>query len=109
MTGTPRPPTVRAAEIRDKTFRPRLRGFDVDEVDAFLNRIADHVAALEQLVEDLGRENAELRANSDQAVALLSQAQQVADTLIEEAVKRVREMLAEAHARQREEASLGGH
>lgn len=109
MTGTPRPQTVRAAEIRDKTFRPRLRGFDVDEVDAFLNRIADHVAALEQLVEELKRENAELRANADQTVALFSQAQQVADTLIEEAVKRVREMLAEAYARQREQASFGGH
>ena len=102
MTGAQRPHTVRAAEIRDKTFRPRLRGFDVDEVDAFLNRIADHVAALEQLVEDLNRENAELRARSNQAVVLFSQAQQVADTLIEEAVKRAREVLAQAHARQRE-------
>jgi DivIVA domain-containing protein len=102
MTGTQRPQTVRAAEIRDKTFRPRLRGFDVDEVDAFLNRIADHVAALEQMVEELQRENAELRAHSNQAVALFSQAQQVADTLIEEAVKRAREMLSEAQARQRE-------
>ena len=102
MTGTQRPQTVRAAEIRDKTFRPRLRGFDVDEVDAFLNRIADHVAALEQMVEDLRRENAELRAHSNQAVVLFSQAQQVADALIEEAVKRAREMLSEAQARQRE-------
>ena len=102
MTGTQRPQTVRAAEIRDKTFRQRLRGFDVDEVDSFLNRIADHVVALEQMVEELTRENAELRAHSDQAVVLFSQAQQVADTLIEEAVKRAREMLSEARARQRE-------
>ena len=102
MTGTQRPQTVRAAEIRDKTFRQRLRGFDVDEVDSFLNRMADHVAALEQMVEELARENAELRAHSDRAVVLFSQAQQVADTLIEEAVKRAREMLSEARARQRE-------
>jgi DivIVA domain-containing protein len=102
MTGTQRPQTVRAAEIRDKTFMQRLRGFDVDEVDAFLNRIADHVAALEQTVEELRRENAELRAHSNQAVVLFSQAQQVADTLIEEAVKRAREMLSEARTRQRE-------
>ncbi len=62
MTGTQRPQTVRAAEIRDK----------------------------------------KLRAHSNQAVVLFSQAQQVADALIEEAVKRAREMLFEAHARQRE-------
>ncbi len=110
MTGTQRPQTVRAAEIRDMSFRQRLRGFDVDEVDVFLIRIADHVAALEQLVEELERENAELRARvadpnpaTHQAVVLFSQAQQVADTLIEEAVKRTKEMLSEAHARQRED------
>ena len=74
MAGTQRPQTVQAAEIRDKTFRQRVRGFDVDEVDAFLNRIADHVAALEQMVEELRRENAELRAHSNQAVVLFSQA-----------------------------------
>ena len=107
MTGTHRPHTVGAAEIRDKTFRSRLRGFDVDEVDVFLNKIADHVAALEETVEDLKRENAELRANSDQTVVLFSQAQQVADTLIEETVKRAQEMLAEAHARQRQGAFEG--
>jgi DivIVA domain-containing protein len=104
MTGTQRPQMVRASEIRDMTFRQRLRGFDVDEVDAFLNRIADRVAALEQLVEELERENAELRAHSDQAVVLFSQAQQVADTLIEEAVKRAREMLSEARALERDRA-----
>jgi DivIVA domain-containing protein len=104
MTGTQRPQTVRAAEIRDKTFRQRLRGIDVDEVDAYLNRIADQMAALEQMLEELERENAELRAHSDQAVVLFSQAQQVADTLIEEAVKRARALLSEAHARQRENA-----
>jgi DivIVA domain-containing protein len=104
MTGTQRPQMVRASEIRDMTFRQRLRGFDADEVDAFLNRIADRVAALEQLIEELERENAELRAHSDQAVVLFSQAQQVADALIEEAVKRAREMLSEAHALQRDRA-----
>jgi DivIVA domain-containing protein len=109
MAGTQRPRTFLAAEIRDKRFSQRLRGFDVHEVDAFLDRIADQMAALEQMVEELGRENAELRARSGdtdkvthQAVMLFSQAQQVADTLIEEAVKRARKMLSEAQARQRE-------
>src|SRR5215213_7011025 len=103
MVGTQRPQPVRVAEIRDKTFRQRLRGFDVEEVDAFLNRIADHVAALEEMVAELERKNAQLRAHSDQAVMLFSQAQQIADTLIEEAVKRARKMLSEAQARRREE------
>lgn len=66
--------TVDAAEIRDKTFTQRLRGVDHDEVDDFLNRVAYQVAALEQRVEELVSDNAELYARSIEVAPVADQA-----------------------------------
>lgn len=95
-------------------FKKQLRGLDADEVSYVLNHAADDMDQLLNQVRALRAENARLRqqpgqpvdSNSmdsvtDQAVQLFSQAQQVADSLIEEAVQRARELLSTARSQQR--------
>lgn len=104
------------AAIRNEEFSHRVRGLDEHEVRGFLDLLADQVRA-----SDL--ERAELRAESDrlraeveelrreapsegeinpQAVLLFSQAQQVADQLVEEAVVHARDLMTSARNQQRE-------
>ncbi len=91
--------------IRDQQFTHRMRGLDETEVYEYLDRLADQVRASE-------RERAELRAEIErreetpdinpQAVILFSQAQQVADQLVEEAVRHARDLMISARNQQRE-------
>lgn len=113
------------AAIREVTFAHRLRGLDEDEVYEFLDLLADQVqaadterAALLAEVERLRAEHAgeaphqadpqaagadpEVQEANPQAVALLSQAQQVADLLVDEAVQHAREVLGAAYSERRE-------
>ena len=106
------------ASIRDETFTQRLRGLDAEEVDEYLNLIADQVETCEREraelfdeIDQLRDEVARLRgsggapsndASAPQAAVVLSQAQQVADQLVEEAVARARGLIAAAHQQQRE-------
>lgn len=113
--------------IRDQQFAHRVRGLDEEEVYEYLDLLADQVQAtelervetraeLQRLRADnerLRAENERLRsqpaeplevhrpANQD-AVTLFSQAQQVADQVVEEAVRHARDLLAAARAEQRE-------
>ncbi len=101
------------------SFSYRLRGLDEDEVRDFLYLLADQVQAadaertglraeVQRLVGELERLRAERSADSSapevnpHSVALFSQAQQVADQLIEEAVRRARELMITARAQQRD-------
>lgn len=91
--------------IRDQQFTHRMRGLDEAEVYEYLDLLADQVRASE-------RERAELRAELErreetpdinpQAVILFSQAQQVADQLVEEAVRHARDLMISARNQQRE-------
>src|SRR5262245_43114094 len=96
-------------------FKKQLRGLDPDEVSYVLNHAADDIDQLLNQVRALRAENARIREQTgrpaattnpmdsvtDQAVQLFSQAQQVADSLIEEAVQRARELLSTARSQQR--------
>ncbi len=106
--------------IRSANFSQRRRGFDEDEVRAFLGQVADQVQAAEAECADLRAETDRLRKEVDRwrtelvqreenppeinerAVALFSQAQQVADKLVEEAVQHARDLMSAARAQERE-------
>ena len=103
--------------IRNEVFSQRLRGLDADEVDEYLNLLADQVETTErersELLAEIERLKAEparsegprtpsVGADSREASMVLHQAQQVADQLVEEAVARAQEIIAQAHVQQRE-------
>ncbi|MET9022953.1 DivIVA domain-containing protein [Actinopolymorpha sp. NPDC004070] len=116
----PRAPRRSPQVIRSATFSQRRRGFDEVEVRGFLGQVASQVEAAEAECADLRAENEQLRADVDRwrtelvqreenppeinerAVALFSQAQQVADRLVEEAVQHARDLMAAARAQERE-------
>ena len=94
-----------------------MRGLDEDEVRDYLELVADQVQAadterarLQAEVERLRAENHRLRETSEQnpteispqAVTLFSQAQQVADQLVEEAVVHARDLMMSARSQQRD-------
>ncbi len=100
--------------LRSQEFSVRLRGLDQQEVYGVLDRAADelertqrHVAHLSAETGRLERELEQARVTpvdrvNDQAVTLMTQAQQVADTLIEEAVQSAQDLLMTARHQQRD-------
>ena len=105
------------SSIRNESFSYRRRGLDEDEVREYLGLLADQVQAadreradLRAEIDRLRAENGRLQAESDgasdeispQAVALFSQAQQVADQLVEEAVRHARDLMTSARNQQRD-------
>ena len=119
-----RTPYESPARIRTEEFSHRVRGLDETEVRDYLDLLADQVATsdiqseaqnaeIEKLraeVDQLRNENLRLREESErgsgeispQAVALFSQAQQVADQLVEEAVVHARDLMMSARHQQRD-------
>jgi len=105
------------SSIRNEAFSYRRRGFDEDEVREYLGLLGDQVQAGDRERADLRAEIDRLRAEisrlhaesddasgeiSPQAVALFSQAQQVADQLVEEAVRHARDLMTSARNQQRD-------
>ena len=103
------------ASIRSEVFGHRMRGLDEDEVREYLEVLADQVEDMEAElarrraeVEHLRAENRSLREESERAsatpqtVALLNQAQQVADQVVEQAVLHARELMVSARNQQRD-------
>ncbi len=108
--------------IRRASFSRERKGWSTDEVRDYLRRLADQIesgdAERSRLRAELERQRAELyrvrhegsgpdqREQSNEpdghAVALFSQAQQVADRLIEEAVQQARELMSTARKQQRD-------
>lgn len=111
------------SEIREVQFSHRIRGIDEYEVAEYLDLLADQVQASDLELRRLREENDRLRAENEllrsegdrvtahppapvhtssdanpQAASLLLNAQRVADDLVEEAVRRTRDMLAVARA-----------
>ena len=103
------------ASIRSEVFGHRMRGLDEDEVREYLEVLADQVEDMQAElarrraeVEHLRAENRSLREESERAsatpqtVALLNQAQQVADQVVEQAVLHARELMVSARNQQRD-------
>lgn len=105
------------ASIRNEVFTHRMRGLDEEEVREYLGVLADQVQSADAQreaqrseIERLRAENDRLREESErasteispQAVALFSQAQQVADELVEEAVVHARDLMMSARTQQRD-------
>ena len=106
-----------ASAIRNEVFSHRVRGLDEHEVREYLDLLADQVQTSDREKADLRAENERLRAEVErlqvappasadeinpQAVLLFSQAQQVADQLVEEAVVHARDLMTSARNQQRE-------
>ena len=111
------------ASIRDVTFQRRVRGLDADEVYEYLDVLADQVEVMEkEFGEKVGEsqaENERLRAEvrrlqveldefeqvgdrvSEQAVQLFSQAQLVAEQMVEDISRDARERIGQARAHER--------
>lgn len=111
-------PYYRSPEaIRTEVFSHRVRGLDEAEVREYLDLLADQVHAADLERSEIRAENQRLRAEIEklrsrpepapdeinpQAVILFSQAQQVADQLVEEAVVHARDLMTSARNQQRE-------
>lgn len=105
-------------DIRKQQFAHRMRGLDEYEVQEFLDLLADQVSAAERERAEYRAENERLHAELEelrskpqapdpddinpQAVILFSQAQQVADQLVEEAVRHARDLMSSARIQERE-------
>lgn len=114
MTTNPDTPARRFSPraIREAAFSPRRRGVDETEVRRFLGALSDQIEAgdaerarlraeLDGLRQRLD-ESGDAQAINPQAIALFSQAQQVADNLVAEAVDHARALMADARKQQRE-------
>lgn len=107
--------------VRNVAFSQRRRGYDQDEVRDFLESMANQVESADTERSSLRTENDRLKSEverlrsarpngagaarpeiNSQAVALFSQAQQVADRLVAEAVQHARDLMVNARAQQRE-------
>ena len=114
MTMNPDTPARRFSPraVREASFSSRRRGVDENEVRRFLAGVAEQL-------ESADAERARLRAELDglrnrldqggdpqvinpQAIALFSQAQQVADNLVAEAVEHAKSLMSDARKQQRE-------
>ncbi|MFC4783933.1 DivIVA domain-containing protein [Nocardioides sp. MAHUQ-72] len=106
--------------IRNESFPRRLRGLDEEKVYAYLDRVADQVQAADDELREVSAENQRLRADlqraraelaerdeagdrvNDQVVELFSQAQLVAEEMVEDVSRDARERLEQARERERQ-------
>jgi len=108
-----------ASSLRDRTFRRRMMGLDADEVYAYLDLLADQVQEADTERDEIRAENSRLRTEleraraelaeqvpmedrvNEQVVELFSQAQLVAEEMVEEVSRDARERLGHARAHER--------
>lgn len=104
------------SDIRGEVFSHRMRGLDEEEVREYLDLLADQVQAADLERQEMLVDNQRLRSEverlrgaqpaegeiSPQAVMLFSQAQEIADQLVEEAVVHARDLMTSARNQQRE-------
>jgi DivIVA domain-containing protein len=106
-------------DIRNEPFTHRMRGLDESEVRAYLDLLADQMAAVEWERSEMAAELERLRAREEQpsehpqttpspapgsapgavqpqAAAVLSHAQEVAEQLLDDASRRAQEIIAAA-------------
>ena len=121
MDHRPESPHYRTpASIRDETFqRRRMGGLDADRVYAYLDVLADQVQAAEERISRAVEENERLRGElkrvqgeldeyeqvgdrvNDQVVELFSQAQLVAEEMVQDVSRDARERIGHARAHER--------
>lgn len=106
VVGTVSPMELTPKVFDDVEFRERFRGYDPDEVDAFLEQVARAVQELDQKLKDshARAEKAEERAreagDADEALRrTLVLAQRTADAAVSEAETRAAALLAEAEGK----------
>ncbi len=94
-------------DIQSQQFHVRFRGFDMDEVDDFLEKVADQMLTviqenkqLKERLEELGRELAAYRDQEKSFQKAMVSAQQIADEMRKKSEQEARTIVAEA----REEA-----
>ena len=107
-----RRPTQSPYAIRHKTFPARRKGLDPNEVQEFLNELAEQVEYSDADRAELRAEVERLRNSSPDsqqrahitahAVGLLSQAQQIADNLVAEAEQYAKDLVETARGQQRD-------
>lgn len=107
------------ASIRDETFQRRMRGLDPDAVYKYLDVLADQVEATERELSESRAENERLRTQlgrlqaeldeheqagdrvNEQVVQLFSQAQLVAEQMVEDVSRDARERIGQARTHER--------
>jgi DivIVA domain-containing protein len=107
------------AAIRDRTFHRRMFGLDADQVYEYLDLLADQVQATERELGEARDENDRLRAEvervraevteyehmsdrvNDQIVQMFSQAQLVAEEMVDDVSRDARERLGQAREHER--------
>jgi DivIVA domain-containing protein len=92
--------TLTPQDVRDQRFKERFKGYDVEEVDAFLERVMEALGAL-HAERDALRERAEAGAEepSELLARTLMTAQRAADETVESARSEAERILAEARSR----------
>lgn len=106
-------------DIREQSFLRRMRGLDAEQVYEYLDLLADQVKATERELSDVRADNEQLRADlqqaraaldehqdmeervNDQVVQLFSQAQLVAEQMVEDVSRDARERIGQARAHER--------
>ncbi|HET8959218.1 DivIVA domain-containing protein [Nocardioides sp.] len=106
--------------LRERTFRRRMVGLDADEVYAYLDLLADQIQTCDTEREALRADNSRLQAEvermrtelaeqepmedrvNEQVVQLFSQAQLVAEEMVEDVSRDARERLGQARAHERQ-------
>ena len=109
-----------SASIRDETFQRRMMGLDANKVYEYLDLLAERVEAMERELSDSRAENEHLQTEvrrvqaeldefeqvgdrvNDQVVQLFSQAQLVAEEMVEDVSRDARERIGHARAHERE-------
>jgi len=107
------------ASIRDATFQRRMRGLDTEKVYDYLDLLADQVQTMERELSDARADNERLKTElrrvqweldeyeqvgdrvNEQVVQLFSQAQLVAEEMVEDVSRDARERIGQARAHER--------
>ena len=96
-TAEPEPSSLRPSDIIGQRFPAARKGYETDEVDAFLRKVADHVARLQGKLEWQ-------RARSEQLERVTNSAQEAANSRMGRNFQDVVRALDEATSRIRAEA-----
>ena len=94
---------ITPAVIQQKAFSTKFRGFDVQEVDAFLDEVAREIALLNHTIEEvksanhrLDLENQGYKTRENSMKRVLLQSQKVVDEMKKNARKSAESIIAEA-------------
>lgn len=98
-------------DVENQVFKERFRGYDQDEVDQFLDRVAERIGELTRERDGLRERVSELERGAQQVgesgqtlQRTLVAAQRTADATIDEARATAEQIIADAHQRASEEA-----